>query len=86
MPRILAAAKVVFAEFYPAMVKDVAGATVEQFLQPLQCFNTLIIPSLRKSVHKENFHAALQDMFDQNHWDDGIIFLKDHSEIQFPAD
>ncbi len=83
MPRILAAAKVVFAEFFPLMVKEVAGATVEQFLQPLQSFNTLVIPSLRKAAHKEDFHAALQDMFDRNHCDDGIIFLKDRLEIRF---
>ena len=83
MPRILASAKVVFAEFYPFMVREVAGASVEEFLEPLADFNTLIIPSLRQAVHREDFRAALQDMFDRNHCDNGIIFLKERKPVQF---
>jgi FkbM family methyltransferase len=83
MPRILAHAKVVFSEFYPFMVREVAGADVESFLEPLADFNTLVVPSLRKAVHKEGFRATLQDMFDHNHCDNGIVFLKERATITF---
>jgi FkbM family methyltransferase len=83
MPRILATAQVVVAEFYPFMVREVAGAGVEEFLEPLQDFETLIIPSLRKSVFKPDFRAALQDMFDHDKCDNGIFFLREHVEIRF---
>jgi FkbM family methyltransferase len=83
MPRILASAKVVVAEFYPFMVREVAGATVEEFLEPLSEFETLGIPSLGKTVYKEDFRAALQDLFDRNHCDNGIIFVRDRIELHF---
>jgi FkbM family methyltransferase len=85
MPRILQSAKVVFSEFYPFMVREVAGATVEQYLEPLADFNTLVIPSLRKSVQKEDFRVALQDMFDKNQCDNGIVFMRDRIEVRFGA-
>lgn len=85
MPRILASAKVVFSEFYPFMVRDVAGADVDAFLQPLQAFQTLIIPSLRKAVNSEDFRPVLQDMFDKNQCDNGIVFLRERANIQFAA-
>jgi FkbM family methyltransferase len=83
MPRILTRAKVVFSEFYPFMVRDVAGAGVAEFLEPLAEFNTLAVPSLRKVVHREAFHETLQDMFDRNHCDNGIIFLRDRVDLKF---
>lgn len=85
MPRILEQAKVVFSEFYPFMVRDVAGATVDQFLEPLEGFNTLVVPSLRKSVHKEDFRAVLGDMFEKNQCDNGIVFLRERRGIQFAS-
>ena len=83
MPRILAAAKVVVAEFYPFMVREVADTGVKEFLEPLKDFNTLVIPTLRKAVHKEDFHAALQDMFDKMQCDDGLMFLKERAPVRF---
>jgi FkbM family methyltransferase len=83
MPRILAGAKVVFSEFYPFMVREVAGASVQQFLEPLAEFETLVIPSLHKSVAREDFHAALQEMFDNNQCDNGIIFIRDRIQVRF---
>lgn len=83
MPRILSRAKVVFSEFYPFMVRDVAGAGVAEFLEPLAEFTTLAIPSLRKVVPREGFHEALQDMFDNNHCDNGIIFFRDKVDLKF---
>ena len=83
MPRILASAKIVVAEFYPFMVKEVGGATVEDFLQPLEDFNTLVVPSLRRSAHKEDFRPVLQEMFDKNHCDNGIMFFRERTSIQF---
>jgi FkbM family methyltransferase len=83
MPRILATAKVVFAEFYPFMVREVAGATVAQFLEPLAAFQTLVIPSLRKVVEREGFHDALQAMFEANQCDNGIVFLRETTTVRF---
>lgn len=83
MPRILGAAKVVVAEFYPFMIREVAGGGVEEFLQPLAAFNTLAIPSLRKVVHKEDFQATLETMFAENKCDNGIVFLRDRVNLQF---
>lgn len=83
MPRILSQAKVVFAEFYPFMVREVAGADVDAFLEPLAEFNTLLVPSLRKCVHKEDIRATLQAMFDKDQCDNGIIFVRDRVHINF---
>ena len=46
-------------------------------------FNTLVIPSMRKSVGKEDFRAALQEMFDKNQCDNGIVFIRDRAEVRF---
>jgi FkbM family methyltransferase len=83
MPRILAAAKVVIAEFYPIMIREVAGAGVAEFLQPLDAFSTLLIPSLRKIVHKEDIRATLEDMFENDQCDNGIVFIRDRVNVQF---
>lgn len=83
MPNILAQAKAVVSEFYPFMVREVAGATVDDFLAPLAEFNTLVVPSLRKSVNREDFRALLGDMFEKNHCDNGVIFLRERTTIRF---
>jgi FkbM family methyltransferase len=83
MPRILSQAKVVFAEFYPFMVREVAGADGDAFLQPLAEFNTLIVPSLRKSVHEDDIRATLRAMFNKDQCDNGIIFVRDRVDINF---
>ncbi len=83
MPRILSRAKAVFAEFYPFMVREVAGVDLDAFLAPLAEFNTLIVPSLSKSVHKEDFRSVLQDMFDKNQCDAGIVFIRDRAQVAF---
>jgi FkbM family methyltransferase len=85
MPRILSTAKVVVSEFYPFMVRDVAGAGAAEFLEPLADFNTLVVPSLRRAVHREAFHETLREMFDKNHCDNGIFFVRDRIEAKFAA-
>lgn len=83
MPRLLSAARVVFAEFYPFMVREVAGGTVDDFLRPLEAFETLAIPSLRKAVYRDEFKPTLQAMFDADQCDNGIIFLRDRVRLEF---
>lgn len=83
MPRILGGAKVVVSEFYPFMIHEVAGGGVADFLKPLEAFNTLAIPSLRKVVYREDFHATLQAMFEANKCDNGIVFIRDRVNLQF---
>ena len=60
-----------------------AGATVEEFLEPLAEFSTLVIPSLRKSVGRADFQAALQDMFDKDQCDNGLVFVRDEIQVRF---
>jgi FkbM family methyltransferase len=85
MPRILSQARFVVAEFYPFMVRDVAGATPEEFLQPLSAFQTLVIPSLNKAAHGADIGPALRQMYDSNACDNGLIFMRERAEIAFGA-
>jgi FkbM family methyltransferase len=85
MPRILASAQVVFCEFYPFMIREVAGADVEAFLAPLAEYRTLAIPSLQKVVHDADIRPALQEMFENNKCDNGIIFTRRKTNLQFAS-
>jgi FkbM family methyltransferase len=83
MPRILSTAKVVICEFYPIMIREVAGGGAADFLQPLEAFNTLVIPSLRRIVHKEDFRATLEEMFAHDLCDNGIVFIRERRDLRF---
>lgn len=83
MPRILAGARVVISEFYPFMVRDIAGAGPAEFLDPLAGFETLAVPSLRRVVYREDIRTTLDEMFENNHCDAGLVFVRDRIEIQF---
>lgn len=85
MPRILAGARFVVCEFYPFMVREVAGAGVDEFLEPLSAFETLVIPSLAKAVHGAEIAPALREMYDANRCDNGLIFIRQRAEIHFGA-
>jgi len=77
MPKILSHAKVVVSEFIPHHLKLVAGVTLSEFLDPLNAFQTLIVPSLRSHVHGPEIYFFLQRMLSSNRGDPGLIFHKD---------
>jgi FkbM family methyltransferase len=83
MPRILSHAKFVVSEFYPFMVRDVAGAGVEDFLEPLADFQTVVITSLRKVAHGDEILSTLRAMFDANQCDNGLIFIRERTNAGF---
>lgn len=76
MPKVLASTTVVVSEFLPHHLTNVAGVTVEEFLQPLSAFQTMIVPSLRRHVHGNDIHSLLKMMFDMGRGDSGLIFHK----------
>ena len=77
MPRLLASARILAIEFLPHHLSNVAGASVSQFVDRLEpFFDQLFIPGKDLTVHKEQFRAVLQEMFDKNEIEEGLIFSK----------
>jgi FkbM family methyltransferase len=77
MPRILSGARVLILEFIPNHLKDVSGVTVEQFASTLSpYFQMLEIPSKALKVQREDFQGVLQEMYNANESDFGVIFTK----------
>ena len=76
MPTLLANCRTLIVEFLPHHLTNVAGVTVEQFLEniPTQ-MKQLTIPSRNQTVSVEQAGPILQDMFDKNQGDDGLIFF-----------
>ena len=76
MPTLLANCRTLIVEFLPHHLTNVAGITVEQFLENIpKQMKRLTIPSRNQTVPVEQAGPILQDMFDKNHGDDGLIFL-----------
>lgn len=76
MPTLLANCRTLIVEFLPHHLTNVAGITVEQFLENIpKQMKRLTIPSRNQTVSVEQAGPTLQDMFDKNQGDDGLIFL-----------
>ena len=76
MPTLLANCRTLIVEFLPHHLTNVAGITVEQFLENIpKQMKRLTIPSRNQTVPVEQAGPTLQDMFDKNQGDDGLIFL-----------
>ena len=76
MPILLANCRTLIVEFLPHHLTNVAGITVEQFLENIpKQMKRLTIPSRNQTVSVEQAGPTLQDMFDKNQGDDGLIFL-----------
>lgn len=76
MPTLLANCSTLIVEFLPHHLTNVAGITVEQFLENIpKQMKRLTIPSRNQTVPVEQAGPTLQDMFDKNQGDDGLIFL-----------
>lgn len=76
MPTLLANCRTLIVEFLPHHLTNVAGITVEQFLENIpKQMKRLTIPSRNQTVPVEQAGPTLQDMFDNNQGDDGLIFF-----------
>ena len=76
MPILLAHCRTLIVEFLPHHLTNVAGITVEQFLENIpKQMKRLTIPSRNQTISVEQAGPTLQDMFDKNQGDDGLIFL-----------
>lgn len=76
MPTLLANCRTLIVEFLPHHLTNVAGITVDQFLENIpKQMKRLTIPSRNQTVSVEQAGPTLQDMFDKNQGDDGLIFL-----------
>lgn len=76
MPRVLERCRALAVEFMPHHLRNVAGITVAQFLEPLSDFATMISPRLSRVVYREEFAGLLTEMHDRDVSDDGLIFHK----------
>ena len=77
MPRLLAASKVLCMEFVPHHLKNVSSVSVAQLLALLEpYYSKLLIPSKNLNVARDQFQPVLQDMYDKEQIDDGIVFTR----------
>ncbi|MFZ1131625.1 MAG: FkbM family methyltransferase [Terriglobales bacterium] len=77
MQRILSRASVLFMEFIPHHLRNVAGVSVDQLLALIRPhFSTLFVPSQNLCVGRDQFGDVLQTMFGREESDDGIVFRK----------
>lgn len=77
MPEILSQARVLQLEFIPHHLRDVAGVEVGAFVALVTPhFRSLIVPSQDLVVGQDQFLPVLQEMFDKNRSDAGLLFLK----------
>jgi len=79
MQEILRASKVLAVEFLPHHLKDVSRVSVADFVALIEPhFSQMTIPSQRRVVPRDGsgFAAPLQQMYDANQGDPGLIFEK----------
>ena len=77
MPRLLAAAHVLCMEFVPHHLKNVSGVSVAQLLALIApYFSKLFIPTKNLNLSKDQFQSVLQQMYDEDEGDDGIVFTR----------
>jgi FkbM family methyltransferase len=81
--RLVSRAKVMFSEFTPKHLRLVAGVTVKEFLKLFDEFQTLIIPSKKITVYSEGFYSILNQMYERDEGDAGIIFIRERIHVNF---
>ncbi len=78
MPRHLEHARLLVMEFIPHHLRNVSGVTPEQLAALIvPYFDAMIVPTLRQTIRKHEIAAALRHLFDHDHSDDGLIFIKE---------
>jgi FkbM family methyltransferase len=85
MPKLLAAAGVVFMEFLPHHISRVAGVTIDQFLECFEGFETMITPMNPAVYHGADIPLVLKAMFEADQGDEGLIFSRNHLDLVFGA-
>lgn len=77
MPSLLSRAHILAIEFLPHHLAKVAGISAAEFVDQIHpFFDELTIPSKNLTVAKSEFHATLNDMFNRNETDEGLVFRK----------
>jgi FkbM family methyltransferase len=77
MQRILASAAVLQIEFLPHHLRNVASASVAEFVALISPhFPTMCISRRKMIVPREQFVLVLSEMFERDEGDAGLIFLK----------
>lgn len=77
MQSILQRSSALAVEFLPHHLRDVAGISVVQFLEPIApYFTTLSIPTKKLTIGRDQFQSTLTAMYERDEGDDGIIFAK----------
>lgn len=78
MPEAISECRVLVSEFIPHHLKNVAGVTPDQFLEPLADFTFLHVPELQRSYTGPAIRQILNDMFNKEVGSSGLIFFNDH--------
>jgi hypothetical protein len=77
MPRLLAGTRVLSMEFIPHHLRNVSGITIRQLAEQIDpYFTKLFIPTKNLTVGQDQFLPLLQEMYDRDESDSGLIFLK----------
>lgn len=77
MQEILSKCKLLVVEFLPHHLKNVSSVSVEQFLSVIEPhFSRLTIPSKRLVLDSSEFVSHMNEMYNLEQGDDGIIFEK----------
>lgn len=78
MQRILDASRHLFIEFIPNHLRDVSGATVEEFVSLISPhFSRMLLPRHGGEFERSQFAAALRSLCDRGLYEPSVIFEKD---------
>ncbi|HEX7644415.1 MAG TPA: FkbM family methyltransferase [Burkholderiaceae bacterium] len=83
MPQLMAEAQVLFMEFLPHHISRVAGVSIEQFVECLSGFETMIKPSIPAAYHGDAIRTTLIDMFHAGIGEEELIFARGHFDVVF---
>jgi FkbM family methyltransferase len=84
MPELMSRATILVSEFLPHHLSKVAGITVDQFLEPLEQFQTMVAPSLRQTIHGyANMRAVLNELCARGDGDAGLVFHRERITVNF---
>jgi FkbM family methyltransferase len=77
MPNLISKCKVLITEFLPHHLERVGGISLNDFLEPLKEFKSLLIPSKGLVISHDQFFPVLNDMYTKGLGDEGLVFFKD---------
>lgn len=77
MPEILERSGTLIVEFMPQTMRSVDNVTVDEFVGAVEpFFSRLYVPSRDLHLDRSNFRKTLQEMYDRDQPDSGVIFQK----------